>query len=53
MAARIADAMHTPEFQDHHTNTQAPPKEQRGTAGLEQPLAMRAVGSLLNKQGKL
>jgi hypothetical protein len=42
-----------PKFRDHHTNTQAMPNEQTGTAVLEQPLSTRAVGSLLNKQGKL
>src|ERR1700730_17623545 len=44
---------HTPEFRYHHTNTQAPPNEQAGTAVSEQPLATPTIGSLLNKQGKL
>jgi hypothetical protein len=47
------DCQHTPEFRGHHTNTQTPPNEQAGTAVSEQPTATRAIGPLLNKQGKL
>jgi hypothetical protein len=39
------------EFRHHHTNTQATPNEQAGTAVLQQPLAARAIGSLLNNRG--
>jgi hypothetical protein len=41
------------EFRNHHTNTQAPPNEQAGMGVLEQPLAARNVGSLLEQKGKL
>jgi hypothetical protein len=44
---------HTLEFRGHHTNTQAPPNEQAGTAVSKQPMVTRAIGSLLNKQWKL
>jgi hypothetical protein len=40
---------HTPEFRGHHTNTEAPPNEQAGTAISEQPLVARVIGSLLDK----
>jgi hypothetical protein len=40
---------HTPEFRGHHTNTDAPPNEQAGTAISEQPLVARVIGSLLDK----
>jgi hypothetical protein len=40
---------HTPEFRGHHTNTDAPPNEQAGTAVSEQPLVARVIGSLLDK----
>jgi hypothetical protein len=33
----------------HHTNTDAPPNEQAGTAISEQPLVARVIGSLLDK----
>jgi hypothetical protein len=42
--------MHRLKFRDHHTNTQAPPNEQGGTAVLEQPLAARTVGSPLREK---
>jgi hypothetical protein len=48
----VRRGQHTPEFPDHHTNTQATPNEQAGTAVLQQPLATRAIGSLLNNRGK-
>src|SRR5665647_3810688 len=38
-----------PKFRNHHTNTQAAPNDQAGTAILEQPLATRAIGSLSSK----
>jgi hypothetical protein len=50
--ALVRRRQHTPEFPDHHANTQATPNEQAGTAVLEQPLATRAIGSLLNHRGK-
>jgi hypothetical protein len=40
---------HTPEFPGHHTNTQAPPNEQAGTAVSEQPLVARVIGPPLEK----
>src|SRR6266851_361891 len=40
---------HTSEFRYHHPNTQQPRNEQAGIAALEQPLATRVIGSLLNK----
>jgi hypothetical protein len=40
---------HTPEFRGHHTNTDAPPNEQAGTAISEQPLVACVIGSLLDK----
>jgi len=48
----VRRGQHTPEFPDHHTNTQATPNEQVGTAVLQQPLATRAIGSPLNHRGK-
>ena len=39
---------HNAGFQLHHTNTQAPPKQQAGTAFSVQPLATRDINSLLN-----
>jgi hypothetical protein len=50
--ALVRRGQHTPGFPDHHTNTQATPNEQAGTAVSEQPLATRAIGSLLNNRGK-
>ena len=47
--ARALHGAHTPEFRGHHTNTQAPPNEQAGTAVPEQPLVARVIGSLLDK----
>jgi hypothetical protein len=34
---------------NEHTNTDAPPNEQAGTAISEQPLVARVIGSLLDK----
>jgi hypothetical protein len=44
---------HPSEFRYHHTNTQAPPNEQAGTAVSEQPSATGAIGPPSNKQGKV
>jgi hypothetical protein len=37
-------------FRNHHTNTQATPNDQAGTAVLAQPMVRRAIGSLSRKQ---
>jgi ribosomal protein S17E len=39
-----------PQFQYHHTNTQAPPDEQAGTCVSAQPMAAHTIDSLFNNQ---
>jgi hypothetical protein len=51
--APVWHGQHKAEFRYHHMNIQVPPNEQAGTALSEQPLATRAIDSLLNKQGNI